>query len=247
MNFLVKQKDWQGAYEGQSGSQLSLYESGTRMINAEQIRAARALLDWSTADLAKQAELTVNGINKIERGHVQAHRDTLEVLQKVFETAGVEFIGSIGVQWAQHHVRTYTGVEGLKTFFDDVRYTSQHSDEEIVICGFSEVYFENKLGEYLDYHRREMLSFKNVKMRCLIEESDFSVGASGYCYYRWLPKENFASVPFYVYGDKAAIIVTTGPEDPLILIIQNGTIAEAYRRQFAVMWAIARDVPPEKK
>ncbi len=54
------------------------------MINAEQIRAARALLDWSTADLARQANLTVNGINKIERGHVQAHRETLETLHKNF-------------------------------------------------------------------------------------------------------------------------------------------------------------------
>ena len=79
------------------------------MINAEQIRAARALLDWSTADLAQHAGLTVNGINKIERGHVQAHRETLEKLTAIFEDAGIEFLPNSGlrkkdklVNWAQN-------------------------------------------------------------------------------------------------------------------------------------------------
>jgi transcriptional regulator with XRE-family HTH domain len=217
------------------------------MINAEQIRAARALLDWSTADLAKQANLTVNGINKIERGHVQAHRDTMEVLRRVFENAGIEFIGNIGVQWAQHHMRSLTGLEGLKTFFDDVRHTVQNLNEEIVICGVSEKYLEDKLGDYLELHRKEMATFGAVQMRCLIEEGDLALGASKYCLYRWQAKKNFSNVPFYIYGDKMAIIVTSGPENPLILLIQNRTIAEAYRRQFDALWSVAQETLGDKK
>ncbi|MDP9128503.1 MAG: helix-turn-helix domain-containing protein [Pseudomonadota bacterium] len=213
------------------------------MITAEQIRAARALLDWSTADLAKQSNLTVNGINKIERGHVQAQRETLATLQKMFEAAGVEFIRDIGVQWSQHHVRTLTGVEGLKTFFDDVRYVAQNSDQEIVICGVVEEYLERKLGDFINYQRKEMAAFKNLRMRCLIEENDFSLGASTYCRYRWLSKEYFSNVPFYIYGDKMAVIVTSGAEDPLILLVHNRTIASAYRRQFEAMWSMAYDAP----
>ena len=216
------------------------------MINAEQIRAARALLDWSTAELAVQTGLTVNGINKIERGHVQPHGNTLEELQRVFEAAGVEFIGSIGVQWAQRYVRTMTGVEGLKAFFDDVRAVVQQSDQEIVICGVSEDYLEKKLGDYLAYHRKQMASYANLKMRCLVEEQDFSLGASDYCHYRWLPRDYFSNVPFYIYGNKMAIIVASGPEDPLILLINNPTIAEAYRRQFGAMWSLGRETLPKK-
>jgi transcriptional regulator with XRE-family HTH domain len=217
------------------------------MISAEQIRAARALLDWSTGDLAKHSDMTINGLNKIERGHVQPHTETIEKLRRVFEAAGIEFIGTIGVQWAQHQLRTLTGENGLKSFFDDVRYVVHHENPDVVICGFSETYFENKLGEYLDFHRREMISYGNVNMRCIVEENDFSLGASGYCYYRWQSKANFSAIPFYVYGDKTAIIVTTGPEDPLTLIIQNRTIAEAYRRQFEIMWAAARDTTNQHK
>lgn len=216
------------------------------MINAEQIRAARALLDWSTSDLAKQTGLTVNGINKIERGHVQAHRETIEKLQDVFEAARIEFIGDIGVQWAQHHVRTLTGVNGLKAFFDDVRHVAQRSDQEIVICGVDEDYLEEKLGDFIEYQRKEMSSYSNLKMRCLVEEQDFSLGASSYCRYRWLAKGYFSNVPFYIYGDKMAIIVTSGPEDPLILLIHNRTIATAYRRQFEAMWSLGQDTPGRK-
>src|SRR5277367_1098698 len=88
------------------------------MINAEQIRAARALLDWSTADLAKQAGLTVNGINKIERGHVQAHRDTLEKLQRIFEAAEIEFLPGSGLRKKSQHVEVYEGTKRFSDFYD---------------------------------------------------------------------------------------------------------------------------------
>lgn len=216
------------------------------MLNPEQIRAARALLDWSTSDLAVQAGLTVNGINKIERGHVDAHRDTLRKLQETFEKAGVEFIGSIGVQWARHVVRTLTGVVGLKQFFDEVREVARTTTEEIVICGFNENYFEEKLGSYSEYHRKEMSAMTNVVMKCLIKEEDYNLGASSYCQYRWQSKEHFSEVPFYTFGDRTAIIVPTGPDSPLILVIYNKAISNAWRRQFNLMWNASQQ-PKEKK
>src|ERR1700684_3532227 len=93
------------------------------MINADQIRAARALLDWSTSDLAKQAGLTVNGINKIERGHVQAHRETMEKLQDIFETAGIEFLPNSGLKKQDKAVEIF---EGPERFHDFTEFVYQH-------------------------------------------------------------------------------------------------------------------------
>ncbi|MGE0108633.1 MAG: helix-turn-helix domain-containing protein [Bdellovibrionales bacterium] len=211
------------------------------MISAAQVRAARALLKWENTDLAEKTGLGSNTISLIENEKTQPRASSMEKLQAVFESAGIEFTGNGGVQWAGHQVRTLTGVEGLKAFFGDVRYVAQHSDEEIIICGIAEEYLEDKLGEFVDYQRKEMASYEKVRMRCLIEESDLDLGASDYCQYRWQAKENFSNVPFYIYGDKMAIIVTTAPEDPLILLIQNRTITSAYRRQFDAMWAAAKD------
>lgn len=209
------------------------------MINGKQIRAARALLEWDAKTLATKTGLSLDTVFKIETGAVQARSSTEEKILCTFNDNGVEFLGNHGVQWIQHQVRTLTGIDGLKLFFDDVRHTAKTSGGDISICGFSEDYFEHKLGDYLDYHRKEMIPIKNYKMRCLIEEEDHNFGASDYCEYKWQRKENFSNVPFYIYGDKTAIIATTAPESPLILLINNRTIAQAYRRQFNAMWSNA--------
>lgn len=213
------------------------------MTTGKQIRAARAFLEWDAEDLATLTKLTRETIFNIERGTVQARSTTLEKIVRAFNDNGVEFIGDHGVQWIQHKVQTFVGTEGLKIFFIDVRAVSKTTEEEIVICGFAEDYFEKKLGDFIDSQRKEMAALNTVRMRCLIEEGDPNVGASEYCQYRWQPKENFSNVPFYVYGNKVAIVATSAPESPLILLIDNASIAQAYRRQFGAMWDAAINIP----
>ena len=211
-------------------------------LSASQIAAALALGRWTQDDLAAMTGLWRPTITKILGEESVARDDSLKKIRHALESRGIEFIGTIGVQWSQHNVRSLAGVEGLKTLFDDVRTTVAKSDEEIVICGIEEDYLEKKLGAYLDYHRDEMTALGNIKMRCLIKEGDANVGASEYCQYRWQPKDRFAHVPFYVYGDKLAIIVTSGAEDPLTLLIHNRTIAEAYRLQFEIVWNASQEI-----
>src|SRR6185312_10243023 len=108
------------------------------MINSEQIRAARALLDWSTAELAKQAGLTVNGINKIERGHVQAHRETTEKLEEVFEAAGIEFLPNSGLRKKSRIIQVLEGEDANRRLLDDVYATLRDTGGEVLIAGLDE-------------------------------------------------------------------------------------------------------------
>jgi transcriptional regulator with XRE-family HTH domain len=69
------------------------------MINPAQIRAARGLLGWTQARLAKEAGFKENTgknvIYRIEVGIVaRPHQETLENIQLAFEAYGIEF-GSI--------------------------------------------------------------------------------------------------------------------------------------------------------
>jgi transcriptional regulator with XRE-family HTH domain len=215
-------------------------------LAARQISAGMALAGMTQDELAILAGMARPSLNRILNDDVVAKDDTLSKIRQALESRNIEFIGNTGVQWAQHQVRTLAGVEGLKTFFDDVRDVAQKTDDEIVIFGFSEKYFEDKLGNFIDFQRKEMATYKNIKMRCLVEEEDHNFGASSYCEYRWQPKENFLSVPFYTYGDRTAIIATSAPEDPLIVLIQNATISKAYRKQFGTMWSVAKEpIPPQ--
>ncbi len=66
------------------------------MITASQIRAARALLDWTARDLAVKSAVSLATIQRLERqtGIPASHGRTLADLKRAFEEAGIEFIGT---------------------------------------------------------------------------------------------------------------------------------------------------------
>jgi transcriptional regulator with XRE-family HTH domain len=71
---------------------------GTPSLTGAQIRAARALLNWSAADLARQSAL---GVNTIRRAEVAQDATSLTAanqmaIRRAFEAAGVEFIDENG-------------------------------------------------------------------------------------------------------------------------------------------------------
>ena len=76
-----------------------------RALSSAQIRAARALLRWSAADLAKESAL---GANTIRRAEVAEDGTSLTAanelaVRRALEAAGVEFIdengGGLGVRF----------------------------------------------------------------------------------------------------------------------------------------------------
>lgn len=66
------------------------------MITSAQIRAARALLRWSSDDLADAAGIGAATIRRLEvqDGVPSVHAKTLQSIQKALEAAGIEFLGS---------------------------------------------------------------------------------------------------------------------------------------------------------
>jgi len=65
------------------------------MISTGQIRAARAFLRWTADDLAKKSSVGVATIRRLELqdGIPKTNTNTLLLLKKTFEMAGVEFTG----------------------------------------------------------------------------------------------------------------------------------------------------------
>jgi DNA-binding XRE family transcriptional regulator len=66
------------------------------MMTSSQIRAARAFLEWSSDDLAGRVGLSRQTIFKLEHaaGVPPSRTQTLMKIKRVFEEAGVEFIGT---------------------------------------------------------------------------------------------------------------------------------------------------------
>ena len=65
------------------------------MLSASQIRAARALLGWSGADLAEKSGIGITTLRRyeVQEGIPAANTTVLLSVKACFEEAGIEFIG----------------------------------------------------------------------------------------------------------------------------------------------------------
>jgi transcriptional regulator with XRE-family HTH domain len=66
------------------------------LITSGQIRAARSLIRWTGKELAKASGVAFSTLMRLETGEgvPAAQAKTLDAIQKAFEKAGIEFIGS---------------------------------------------------------------------------------------------------------------------------------------------------------
>jgi DNA-binding XRE family transcriptional regulator len=218
------------------------------MITGRQIRAARALLDISQDDLANAAGLTKQGISKIEDGSVQPREGTISDIMRVFDESGIEFTENSGVRLKPQGIEVLTGQKGLQLFFDGVyEYVRQHGGP-IVQFGVEEQKFLTHLGsEFSQNYMKRMAEIardrKDLIVRAIICEGDTNFLASDYNEYRWISKDIFQAVPFYIYGEILAIMDFQTVPAPTIVILKFPAITDAYRAQFEAFWKIAQKPP----
>jgi predicted transcriptional regulator len=76
-----------------------------------QCRMARTALDWSSADLARAAEVGQATVTRFETGR-DARISTVEKLRSAFEAAGIAFIaengGGVGVRFREPAAKRQT-------------------------------------------------------------------------------------------------------------------------------------------
>jgi DNA-binding XRE family transcriptional regulator len=62
------------------------------MATSRQIRAARALLDWTQQTLADRALVAINTVNAIEKDRPYPKDETIEAVTTALEKAGIVFL-----------------------------------------------------------------------------------------------------------------------------------------------------------
>jgi DNA-binding XRE family transcriptional regulator len=71
--------------------------TGKAVISGAQVRAARALLRWTSRELAKKASLSIFTVEAIENNDDDISHPDAPAVQIALEAGGVEFINSVGV------------------------------------------------------------------------------------------------------------------------------------------------------
>lgn len=207
-------------------------------ITTAQIRGARGILNWSQNDLAERTGISATSIGSIEKGQSQPRESTIASIQKAFEDGGIEFIGREGVRVKSGEITTYTGQAGFWDFYDDLYNTLAKTPSEVLVNNVDERLFVKWLGDKREEHVKRMKEIKGVTYKILIKEGDTFFPADEYAEYRWISKQFFSSVPFYLYPDKLAMMLLE--ETPTIIVLDYPAIAAAYRTQFEAIWAQAR-------
>lgn len=204
-------------------------------ITAAQIRGARGILNWSQADLEERCTISKTSIGAIEKGDTRARQSTLAKMQKVFEASGLEFLPNEGVRKKSGDVELFQGRQGYLDFFKRV-YSELEKDasKPVLVSNVDERKFVKLHGDEAENHLSKMKDIGPIKFRILIQEGDTFFAANEYAQYKWLPKSQFSSVPFYVFGNKLAIMLFDG--DPVIILMNYPAISDAYRVQFQSMW-----------
>lgn len=203
-------------------------------LDASQIRAARALLDWTIEDLAKITGLSKDSIKNVERGHTQPRINTRIVIEEAFEKAGIEFLPGSGVRKKNNLITTLTGEYANRQLLDDVYATLVARENACVyITGVKETQSIDSVDyEYLEKHIQRLLK-ANIKEKLIVEEGDSTFIAPSYSY-RWIAEQYFENVPIQVYGDKIAFVDWGPPEQ--IVIIQNKGFAMAMQKLLDFAW-----------
>ncbi len=226
-------------------------------IKARQMKAARALLDWSQDDLARQTGLSVATIRKLELGYISPRGKTISSIRQAFEDNGLEFLEPDGVRNKPEEITIYQGLDEAKQFYDDVYNTMNNKDGDVVIVSRIPNIIPTLFGaDYWDNHIKRMETIKHrVPVRCIITESYDYLPSPSYCEYRLMSKSYVHSVPFYVYDNKYGIVTHKADPTPKIIVLQSQVIAEAFRQQFYSMWdkatplnaLQASSTPPSRK
>ncbi len=209
------------------------------MPTIDQIRAARALLNWSQGDLADRAGLSQTGVARIESGINMPNSSTLDKITSAFDDAGIEFIADRGVERRRSEISIFKGRQGFVDFSWDVYNTVRTCGGEIVVNNVDERKFAEWKGEENKKYHAAMKELGNINFKILIQEGDDFFLASSYAEYRWTPSEKFGNIPFYVYGEKVAIILFES-QDVSIFVIDSSLLSNYFRRQLNELWRVSK-------
>ncbi|MGB9154141.1 MAG: helix-turn-helix transcriptional regulator [Alphaproteobacteria bacterium] len=210
------------------------------MISVEQIKAARAWLNWSQDELAQETGLSLATIHNLEKGHISYR--SLGEIRKTFENKGFEFSGKNGLSRRLDEHRSYFGADGTNEFYDDMLTVAKETNGEIVAIFPTQEMLARSLGVTRDgsLERLEQLS-KFATIKCLLSNAHNTTLFIPSIQCRAIPKHPFAPFSSFVYGNKTALVATNGI-DLTYFVMTSVSIAQDAFKTFAADWNTAAPI-----
>jgi len=131
---------------------------------------------------------------------------------------------------------TYQGREGAVAFFNDIMQTIRKRSGDVLIVASCESALPNPCengGHGLD----RLLSLNGAtEIKCILTDASEPPLSTPRFEFRFISKHYVDPIPFFVYGDKYALMTQNGSAFPKFIVVQSPATAEASRRHFLSMW-----------
>ncbi len=128
----------------------------------------------------------------------------------------------------------YTGIEGLKTVFQDQLEVNRSEKKEILILGASSSAFE-VLPFYFKWYDKNRVK-KKIRVRIIASgKLSKKIPLSEI---KYLPQKYANPLAINIYKDKVAIILWK--KYPIAIVIKEKEIADSYKKYFELMWKTAK-------
>ena len=216
-------------------------------ISPRQIKAARALLDWSQDDLSEKCGISSQSIRSIEKEQTQPKQATLETIAHILDKAGVQVLPNDGVSIKGINTYRYYGTDGFRTFFDEVYEVAKNEGGDIVLYNTNPEKWRDLHGEeWMQTHIKRMDECKdNFTFRATVQEDTSLYVGSRYGQYRWIPEKYYYEQSFYVYGDRLALL-DFSDKTINIMVIKSKSFSDSFRNIFNVVWETVAKEPADK-
>lgn len=206
----------------------------------QQIKAARALLEWSQTDLGEYSGLSQTAITNLESGRYRPTLKTLDAIKAALEKGGVEFIDD-GVRFTSPTIKIIKEPD-FEAKMQDFVYECcvNQSIKEIVFFGLNPTLMPEDHYKRTLHHIDRMAKL-GVVTRAIVSDqrkSDELPGPVGS--YRAIPDTYMCDAsPYFVFGAYVCSILYDARQT---LIVRNENLALAHRKTFDFLWYHGKEV-----
>lgn len=214
------------------------------MITPRQCRAARALLNWTLADLASASGLSRTSLNNFEQSNHNPKSKTVQTIMHCLDQAGIRLISNNGVQHIEPQSESAYcwNNNPYEILLTDICQTQFKPGDEILAFGMNAKILRGFIGQPKLLHKY----FNHIQANKVTERRVYINGDRSFIFppnltqYRWVNSNFSTMVTMIIYADKHAIFLNNGAS---IVCIKNEIIASAQRAHFELLWKNAQPIP----
>lgn len=204
-------------------------------LTPNQLRSARIFLGWTQKKFTSQLGICVATLAKWESDGGNIPENKISAIKEVFDKEDIEFIEDKGFFKRSPKTKSYSGISGIRTLFDNMyAELCQNKDLEVCVMGVEESHFFDRL-DFAEHHTSRMQRLM-PQMRVIKGPSKLK-NLQSYAEYRISDTTYFDSTPVYIYGHKV-VLMSWDPLDAIV--IENSAHYRSFKALFELIWSNAR-------